>query len=142
MRTLPAKFNTKHPGTRVVFFAWTRGSDVNLSLSYDGCRTFVDCVAARDPGQPSAGFPTADADNHGNIYISYTQESKFHTYLVTLPVSKLRNCNQFIGNDPVTARPPQNDPQAVGFSKPGPRPRGTRTSVRSRGAGTSTSTNR
>lgn len=116
MRTLPAKFNVN--GNRVVFFAWTKGTNVNLSVSYDGGASFVDCVAATEPGGPSTNFTTADTDSAGNIYIAYTEKSKFHTYLVTLPHSKLAGCNQPIGNDPTTAAAPKNDPQALGFSTP------------------------
>jgi hypothetical protein len=116
MRTLPAAFNQN--GHRVVFFAWTKGSDVNLSVSYDAGATFVDCVAAVVPGGPSTNFATADADSAGNIYLAYAEKAQFHTYLVTLPHADLANCNQVIGNNPLTAVPPKNDPSAVGFSTP------------------------
>src|SRR3954452_16990552 len=116
MRTLPVAFNQN--GNRVVFFAWTRGSDVNLSVSYDNGATFVDCVAAVAPGGPSTNFATADSDSAGNIYIAYAEKAQFHTYLVTLPHSRLGDCDQVIGNDPLTAAAPKNDPQAVGFSTP------------------------
>ena len=116
MRTLPSQFNVS--GHRVVFFAWTKGSNVNLSVSYDNGGSFVDCVAAVAPGGPSTNFATADADGAGNIYLAYAEKDTFHTYLVTLPHSSLANCNQLIGNNPVTAAAPKNDPQAVGFSTP------------------------
>jgi len=118
MRTLPASLNSQHPGTRIVYFGWSQGSNVNLSVSYDGGANFVDCVAAVDQRQPRAGFVTADADNKGNIYLAYADKVDFHSYLVTLPIGKLGNCNQVIGNNPVTAASPKNDPQVVGFSKP------------------------
>ncbi|MGI8414810.1 MAG: hypothetical protein ACR2P2_01095 [Nakamurella sp.] len=128
MRTLPSTFN--RGGHRVVFFAWTKGSDVNLSVSYDNGASFVDCVAAVAPGGPSTNFATADADSAGNIYLAYAEKATFHTYLVTLPHSKLAGCNQAIGTNPVTAAAPKNDPQAVGFSTPLQVERGTiRTSV-------------
>ncbi|MGI8696064.1 MAG: hypothetical protein ACR2JQ_05375 [Mycobacteriales bacterium] len=115
MRTLPSQFNLN--GHRVVFFAWTRGNDVNLSVSYDNGASFVDCVAATAPGGPSTNFATADADSAGNIYIAYAEKAQFHTYLVTLPHSKLAGCNQAIGNA-ATAVAPKNNPQTVGFSTP------------------------
>ncbi|MGI8701358.1 MAG: hypothetical protein ACR2JU_09160 [Nocardioidaceae bacterium] len=118
MRTLPASFNTQHPGTRVVYFGWSKGSNVNLSVSYDGGVNFVDCVAAVDKRQPRAGFVTADADKNGNIYLGYADKVDFHSYLVTLPFAQLKNCDQVIGNNPLTAAAPKNDPQAVGFSTP------------------------
>jgi hypothetical protein len=116
MRTLPARFDVN--GHRVVFFAWTRGTDVNLSVSYDDGATFVDCVAAVAPGGPSTNFATADTDSAGNIYIVYAEKEHFHTYLVTLPHSRLDDCDQAIGNNPLTAVAPKNDPQDVGFSTP------------------------
>ncbi|MDQ6933774.1 MAG: hypothetical protein M3130_00480 [Actinomycetota bacterium] len=120
MRTLPAKFNPTPNGPRVVYFGWSAGSNMNLSVSYDGGANFVDCVAAIDSRQPRAGFVTADADSQGNIYLAYADKVDFHTYLVTLPISKLKNCNQPIAtnNNPLTAKAPKNDPQTVGFSKP------------------------
>jgi hypothetical protein len=116
MRTLPSQFDVD--GHRVVFFAWTRGTNVNLSVSYDEGATFLDCVAAVAPGGPSTNFATADTDSAGNIYITYAEKATFHSYLVTLPHSKLANCNQLIGNDPLTAVAPRNDPKTVGFSAP------------------------
>jgi hypothetical protein len=116
MRTLPTAFNSN--GNRVVFFAWTKGSDVNLSVSYDGGSSFVDCVAAVVPGGPSTNFATADSDSAGNIYIAYAEKATFHSYLVTLPHSKLAGCNQAIGNDPLTAVAPKNNPHDVGFFPP------------------------
>ncbi|MDQ6875894.1 MAG: glycoside hydrolase [Actinomycetota bacterium] len=116
MRTLPSQFNIS--GHRVVFFAWTKGSNVNLSVSYDNGASFVDCVAAVAPGGPSTNFATADADSAGNIYLAYAEKDTFHTYLVTLPHSALAGCNQPIGNNPATAAAPKNDPQALGFSTP------------------------
>jgi hypothetical protein len=116
MRLLPRAFNVN--GHRVVFFAWTKGSDVNLSVSYDGGSSFVDCVAAVVPGGPSTNFATADADSAGNIYIAYAEKAAFHSYLVTLPHSKLAGCNQPIGNNPATAAAPKNKPQDVGFLPP------------------------
>ncbi len=118
MRTLPARMNPQDPATRVVFFGWSAGSKVNLSLSYDGGASFVDCVAAVDKRQPRAGFVTADADRRGNIYLAYADKVDFHSYLVTLHHRDLSKCNQEIGNVPGSAVAPKNDPRDLGFSKP------------------------
>jgi hypothetical protein len=122
MRTLPAKFNTKNPSIRPVYFGWSQGTHANLSISYDGGGTFVDCVAAIEPGQPRAGFVTVDNDTAGNIYLAYSDKAQFHTYLVTLPQNRLSGCSQEItpggNNEPLMAVPPKNDPQAVGWSTP------------------------
>jgi hypothetical protein len=74
-------------------------------------------VAAVAPGGPSTNFATADTDSAGNIYIAYAEKAQFHTYLVTLPHSRLGDCNQPIGTV-ADAVAPKNDPQAVGFSTP------------------------
>jgi hypothetical protein len=116
MRALPARFDVG--GHHVIFFAWTKGSDVNLSVSKDNGASFTDCVAAVAPGGPSTNFATADSDSAGNIYIAYAEKAQFHTYLVTLPHSRLAGCNQTIGTNPATAVAPKNDPQALGFSTP------------------------
>ncbi len=118
MRTLPGTLNRENPGTRVVYFGWSQGSNVNLSISYDGGLRFVDCVAAVDQRQPRAGFVTADADSQGNIYLAYADKVDFHSYLVTLPFSKLSGCNQAIGNVATSGKSPKNDPKTVGFSTP------------------------
>jgi hypothetical protein len=124
MRTLPAKFNIKDPTKtkRVVYFGWNVNNNVNLSVSYDGGLTFVDCVAATNPGQPRAGFVTVDNDNQGNIYIAYADKAKFHSYMTVLPINKLGGCNQEItpggSNNPLLAKQPKNDPAALGFTTP------------------------
>ncbi len=118
MRTLPGSMNPENPGTRVVFFGWSKGSHVNLSLSYDGGASFVDCVAAVDKRQPSSGFVSADADRRGNIYLSYADGVDFHSYLVTLRHGRLGDCDQPVGESSLTSVAPKNDPQDVGFSKP------------------------
>ncbi len=123
MRTLPATFNplgsTKG---RVVYFGWNREDKVNLSWSGDGGRTFRNCVAAVDPGQPRAGFVTVDNDSAGNIYMAYAEKARFHSYMVVLPAGNLSKCNQPVtpGNSNLSteAVPPKNDPATVGFTKP------------------------
>ena len=118
MRTLPGSMNPENPGTRVVFFGWSAGSHVNLSVSYDGGTSFVDCVAAVDKRQPRAGFVTADADRQGNIYLAYADKVDFHSYLITLRHDRLGDCNQPVGDSGLTAVSPKNDPADVGFSTP------------------------
>ena len=118
MRTLPGSMNPKNPGTRVVFFGWSAGSHVNLSVSYDGGASFVDCVAAVDKRQPRAGFVSADADRKGNIYLAYADKVDFHSYLVTLRHGRLDGCDQPVGDSGLTSAAPKNDPEDVGFSTP------------------------
>ena len=75
----------------------------------------------RCAGQPTrpadaAGFVVADNDNAGNIYIAYSEKSRYHTYLVTLPAANLANCNTPVSQDITQAqRAPENNP---GFSQP------------------------
>ncbi len=117
MRTLPAKFNIKNNGIRPVYFGWNKGTNVNLSVSWDGGRTFFDCVAAIEAGIPRAGFVTVDNDSAGNIYIAYAEKARFHSYMVVLPAGNLGKCNQAIGTA-TDAKSPKNDPAAIGFTTP------------------------
>jgi uncharacterized protein DUF11 len=107
----------------IVFFAWDRGGSdgdhVNLSISTDGGVHWTDCVAAVTPAN-TAGFVVADNDRAGNIYIAYAEQAKYHTYMVSLPASKVRNCNNPVvsggtlpTNNPGFSAPVQVDRDAV-----------------------------
>jgi len=66
------------------------GDHINLSISQDRGTTWTDCVAAVAPGTTTL-FSTADHDSAGNIYIVYGENLKFHTYMVSLAASKVRD---------------------------------------------------
>jgi len=109
MRALPAALNpTGAAKGRVAYFSWNDGTHINLSVSFDEGDTWTDCRAATAPGEPTL-FTTSDADADGRIYIAYGENAKFHTYVTSLPASKLGDCV-----DPLTEDPKTNP----GFSTP------------------------
>jgi hypothetical protein len=115
MHTLPAGMNWaggENP-PRVVYFPWTNnvGSNfyVNLSVSTDGGSTWKACKVATSKHDMSQSFPVADNDEEGNIYVTWTEDGSFHTYLSTLPGENLSKCSAGMGGQP------KIDP---GFSRP------------------------
>src|SRR3954454_14918952 len=109
LRSLPAQFNpdgAQHG--RVAYFPWTKGTNVNLSVSFDGGASWTQCRVANAPGEGTL-FPTADSDSAGTIYVTYGENAKFHTYLRSLKAADLGACRDGLDKDPKT------DP---GFSAP------------------------
>ena len=108
----------------LVFFAWDRklaapstSDSINLSVSRDGGNTWSMCRAATAPGD-AAGFVVADNDSAGNIYISYAEKEKYHTYLVTLAAANVSKCDTPVSQtvSPTTSQAiPTTNP---GFSQP------------------------
>jgi hypothetical protein len=163
MRALPASFNpTGAANGRVAYFSWNDGRNINLSVSFDKGDTWTDCRAATAAGEPTL-FTTSDSDSAGRIYIAYGENAKFHTYVTSLDVSKLADCDEGLAAPPVPTRASRprsrstaarsaprcsrGSPRAaplVASPSPstGPRPTATRTSATSRARGTSTSTSR
>lgn len=92
----------------VVFFGWDKDNRINLSISRDKGATWTACNAAIAPST-TAGFVVADADSAGNIYIAYTEDARYHTYMVVLKAADVARCNE-----PTTAQPATNP----GFSAP------------------------
>jgi hypothetical protein len=101
MRALPASFNPTPGNGRVAYFSWNDGTSINLSVSFDEGATWSDCRAATAPGEPTL-FTTSDADSDGRIYIAYGENAKFHTYVTSLPVSKLADCDETLDAAPKT----------------------------------------
>jgi hypothetical protein len=101
MRALPARFNPDPADGRVAYFSWNDGTSINLSVSFDKGVTWTDCRAATSPGEPTL-FTTSDSDSNGTIYIAYGENAKFHTYVTSLAVSKLHNCNEALTQAPKT----------------------------------------
>jgi hypothetical protein len=109
MRALPASFNPDGAaGGRVAYFSWNDGTSINLSVSFDEGAHWTDCRAAAAPGEPTL-FTTSDSDSSGRIYIAYGENAKFHTYVTSLPVSKLGDCDEDL------TKPPETNP---GFTTP------------------------
>lgn len=106
----PIHYDGRH---NLVYFAWTAqvGSAyyVNLAVSHDKGTTWQDCVAVKGPADMSTSFPVADNDRQGNLYIAYTEQKNYHTYLVTLRQDEIKNCKE-----PTSDYPTHNP----GFSAP------------------------
>ncbi|MEA2133732.1 MAG: hypothetical protein QOC68_1641 [Solirubrobacteraceae bacterium] len=117
MRSLPAQFNpdSAHPNTRVAYFSWNDGTNINLSVSTDGGDTWKDCRAATSPGEPTL-FTTSDSDSAGTIYIAYGENAKFHTYVTSLDASELGDCDEPV--DPVFTIATEDPKTNPGFSTP------------------------
>ena len=62
-------------------------------------------------------FTVADNDDAGNIYLTYSDEKAFHSYLTTLTANKLSGCTDGTANQPTTnpgwSKPVQIDRGAV-----------------------------
>jgi hypothetical protein len=108
MHSMPASLLTPGAPGRVAFFGWNTSdanfSYVNFAISDSTGLVWKNCLAQKIPVTQSGGlqaFTVADHDNAGNIYLAYADKKAFHTYLTTLTVDKLRNCNQ----DPTTTAP-------------------------------------
>jgi hypothetical protein len=84
------------PSLDLVYMPWTKGEEVNLAVSRDHGQTWTDCiVASGDTVKGStAGFAVADHDSAGNVYVVWADSAKYHTWISTLPASKLANCNE------------------------------------------------
>lgn len=99
MRSMPASLITPGASGRVAFYGWnaTAGdtSYVNFAISDTTGLKWNNCVVATYKTDDIGGlqaFTVADADNKGNIYLAFAEKKSFHTYLTTLPVSKLAQC--------------------------------------------------
>jgi hypothetical protein len=107
IQTLEAKLNwTGKENGRVAYFPWTSsldsGNAVNLAVSTDAGDTWKLCLAAKTKGDPSNSFPVADDDREGNIYLTYSEDTKFHTYMTTLKYKNLKKCMQPSGEQPTS----------------------------------------
>lgn len=108
----PIRYDPSHD---VVYFPWDSGNKVYLSVSYDKGVSWSDCLVAVAPGAP-AGFPTADADTQGDIYVAYGEKATYHTYMTALPKADVAKCDHPVAQDPTAAVAyPTNNP---GFTTP------------------------
>ena len=92
IRAMPAELNPLGNGEPVVYYPWSQGTSLRFAVTLDGGATWNNCTAAEAEGSPSAQFPVADHDVEGNIYIAYTDDATFNTYLVTGSVDILPQC--------------------------------------------------
>jgi hypothetical protein len=110
MRSMPA--NLVNPGQNgyIAYYGWNSSdsdfSYVNFAISDTTGLSWHNCVVAKIPITDSGGlgsFTVADNDDQGNIYLAYSDEKGFHTYLTTLTADKLKDCA-----DGTTAQPTTN----------------------------------
>ncbi len=99
-------------GKDFVYLPYSVGTTVKIALSQDGGDTFSQCVAVDAKVDPTAGFVTADNDNAGNVYVTYTEKGAGRdTYLVSIPFGKFKDCK---GATPLS--PAANNVTNPGFS--------------------------
>ena len=102
IRAMPADLNPLGNGEPVVYYPWSQGTSLRFAVTLDGGTTWRNCTAAEAEGSPSAQFPVADHDVEGNIYIAYTDDATFNTYLVTASVDVLTQCLGASGSQTTT----------------------------------------
>src|SRR4029079_18222157 len=95
---------------QIAYYGWNSSdadfSYVNFAISDTTGLSWHNCVVAKIPIADSGGlgsFTVADNDDQGNIYLAYSDEKAFHTYLTTLTADKLKNCT-----DGTTTQPTPN----------------------------------
>jgi hypothetical protein len=94
-----------------VYFPYDSGTQVKIALSKDGGDTWSQCVAVDAQASPTAGFPSADNDRQGNVYVSYAELGAGRdTYLVAAKFKDFKHC---AGSDDDSARNDKNP----GFTK-------------------------
>jgi hypothetical protein len=112
------------PALDLVYMPWTKGEEVNLAVSRDHGQTWTDCrVATGDTVKGgTAGFAVADNDSAGNVYVVWADSAKYHTWLSSLPGSKLDNCNEPVakvsGNKDAAGKVTGQPTVDPGFSTP------------------------
>jgi hypothetical protein len=80
-------------GQDFVYFPYSVGTKVKIALSQDSGATFSQCVAVDAGISPDAGFVTADHDDQGNVYVTYTEKGGGRdTYLVSIPFARFKGC--------------------------------------------------
>jgi hypothetical protein len=86
------------PSLGIVYLPWTKGEQVNLAVSRDRGRTFTDCkVASGDVVKGgTSGFAVADHDAAGNVYVVWSDSSRYHTWVSMLTADRLAACNQAV----------------------------------------------
>jgi len=86
----PHKAVTSHA---IVYFPYTTADSVKIAMSQNGGNTWSQCLAVKTKVNPNAGFPSADNDNAGDIYVTYAEKGAGRdTYLVAMPARDLAKC--------------------------------------------------
>ncbi len=84
------------PTESVVYFPYTATGAVKIAISQDGGTTWSQCVAIdTDRVDPNAGFATADNDDAGNVYVTYSEKGGGRdTFLSSVTYANLQNCKR------------------------------------------------
>jgi hypothetical protein len=119
MQSMPARFVDPNApaGDYVAYFGWNASDAdftyVNFAISDSTGLGWHNCLVRKIPvaesGTELGAFTVADNDNQGNIYLTYGDKNRFHSWLTTLAADKLKDCT---GN---TTDQPTVDP---GWSTP------------------------
>lgn len=88
-----------------VYFPYSAGTKVKIALSQDSGKTYSQCLAVdATPVTPDAGFVSADHDDQGNVYVTYTEKGGGRdTYLVSIPFAQFKNCKGATPASPASA---------------------------------------
>ena len=77
----------------IVYFPYTTATGVKIAMSQNGGASWSQCLAVLTKLDPNAGFPAADNDEAGNIYVTYAEKGGGRdTYLVALPARDVTKC--------------------------------------------------
>jgi hypothetical protein len=77
----------------IVYFPYTTATGVKIAMSQNGGSSWSQCLAVLTKVDPNAGFPSADNDEAGNIYVTYAEKGGGRdTYLVALPARDITKC--------------------------------------------------
>ena len=111
MGSMPARLVDPNAGAHdyVAYYGWNSSdadnSYVNFAISDETGLNWHNCLVKKIPLTDSGGlgaFTVADNDNAGNIYLTYSDEKAFHTYLTTLTHDKLAGCSDGTTTQPTT----------------------------------------
>lgn len=110
IRALPPELNPANNGKPAVYYPWSQGTSLRLAVSLDEGASWNNCTILKGRGSVSNQFPVADHDRAGNIYVVYTEDTQFQTYVTAFPAAELLNCKGGTGGDfgksPIKALPP------------------------------------
>jgi len=122
MKSMPAKLVDPSAGEDeyVAYYGWNdenaEFSFINFAISDPSGLEWNNCQVAKIPIEDSGGvgaFTVADNDRAGNIYLTYSDEKAFHSYLTTLTVDKLSACNGGVATAQELTNPGWSNPVQV-----------------------------
>jgi hypothetical protein len=109
MRSMPASLVNPGQSGYIAYYGWNSSdadfSYVNFAISDTTGLNWHNCNVAKIPIADSGGlgaFTVTDNDQDGNIYLTYSDEKAYHTYLTTLPVANLAGCTDGTTTQPTT----------------------------------------